>query len=272
MNEESGAQRIADVFRRARREGRAALMPYLVLGYPTPDESVRLAETAIAAGADMLELGVPFSDPLADGPVIQQATHLALQQGVTMERCLALVRVLRDRGAALPLVLMGYLNPILAYGVAAFCRACQETGVDGLIVADLPPDEGEDLEMRCREHGLALIYLLAPTSSPERVRAVCSRSQGFVYLVSVAGITGVRDQLPPDLAAFVGQVRRTTDQPLAVGFGISTPEQAAQVAALADGVIVGSALVALAGHPNGRELVREAVERLGNAVRVCAPR
>ena len=161
---------------------------------------------------------------------------------------------------------MGYYNPILAQGEAAFCRACRTAGVDGLIVPDLPPEEGRALEEACRQQGLALVYLLAPTSPPARIRLVTDRSQGFVYLVSVAGTTGARDRLPPDLADFVERVRAETDKPLAVGFGISTPEQAGQVAALADGVIVGSAVVRLAAEANGVELVRSFVARLHRAM------
>ena len=251
MSEKSGVQRIAAVFEQVKVENRAALMPYLTLGYPTPETSLSLVEAAVAGGADMLELGVPFSDPLADGPTIQMTTHIALQQGMTVARCLEIAQELRQRGITLPFVFMGYYNPILAYGEEDFCRACREVGVDGLIVPDLPPGEGEALERVCRQHGLALIYLLAPTSTPDRVRLVCEHSQGFVYLVSVAGITGARDRLPPDLAAFVGRVRAVTGKPLAVGFGISTPEQAGQVAALADG---GSALLRLAEGTDGREI------------------
>jgi tryptophan synthase alpha chain len=270
MSRHTGAQRIANLFARTRREGRAALMPYLTLGYPSPARSLALVEAAIAGGADLLELGVPFSDPLADGPVIQNATHLALQRGTTVVRCLELVSQVRERPLAqrrqVPLVLMGYCNPILAYGEALFCRDCREAGVDGLIVPDLPPEEGELLEALCRARGLALIYMLAPTSDAARVQQVCQRAQGFVYLVSVAGITGARDRLPPDLAAFVSRVRAATSLPLAVGFGISTPEQASGVAALADGVIVGSALVRLAEQPDGPQALRAAVERLRGAV------
>jgi len=165
----SGAGRIAAAFERARREGRAALIPYLCLGYPTPETSLALAEAAIAGGADVLELGVPFSDPLADGPVIQHAAHTALQGGMTVARCLEMAQDLRGRGIETPLVFMGYYNPILAFGEQAFCRACQQAKVDGLIVPDLPPEEGEALERACEAHGLALIYLLAPTSTPERI-------------------------------------------------------------------------------------------------------
>jgi len=266
MTEKNGVQRIAAVFEGTRAENRAALMPYLPLGYPTPETSLAMVEVVVAGGADMLELGVPFSDPLADGPTIQGATHVALQQGMTVARCLEMAQELRQRGTTLPFIFMGYYNPILAYGEESFCRACREIGVDGLIVPDLPPGEGEMLERACRQHGLALIYLLAPTSTPDRVRLVTERSQGFVYLVSVAGITGARGSLPPDLAAFVDRVRAVTDKPLAVGFGISTPEQAGQVAALADGVIVGSALVRLTGETDGREKVKAFVAGLRQAV------
>jgi tryptophan synthase alpha chain len=266
VSDDNGIQRIANVFEKTRAEKRAALISYLTLGYPTPEASLALAEAAVAGGTDLLELGVPFSDPLADGPVIQRAAHVALQQGMTVARCLEMARSLRQRGIELPLIFMGYYNPILAYGEEDFCRACYEVGVDGLIVPDLPPEEGQRLEEGCGRYGLALIYLLAPTSTPERLRLVTERSRGFVYLVSVAGITGPRDRLPPDLDAFVRRVRSVTDKPLAVGFGISTPAQAGQVAALADGVVVGSALVRLAEASNGRAQVASLVGGLRRAM------
>jgi tryptophan synthase alpha chain len=262
MESKRGVQAIAAAFEQAKTQNRAALMPYVVLGYPTPETSLAVVEAAVAGGADVVELGVPFSDPLADGPIIQAATQRALEEGMSVPACLEAVRELRAHGLATPFVLMGYINPILAYGEEAFCQACRAAGVDGLIVPDLPPEEGDSLEEACRTHGLALIYLLAPTSPPERARLVAERSQGFVYLVSVAGITGARDQLPPDLADFVHRVRAVTAKPLAVGFGISSPAQAAHVAALADGVIVGSALVRRAGEPNGPEQVKRFVQEL----------
>lgn len=266
----SGVGRITAVFERAKTENRAALMPYLTLGYPTPEKSLTLVEAAVAGGADVLELGVPFSDPLADGPTIQRATHVALRQGMTVGGCLEMAQELRQRGITLPFIFMGYYNPILAYGEGDFCRACREVGVDGLIVPDLPPGEGLELEEACRRQGLASIYLLAPTSTPDRVRLVTEHSRGFVYLVSVTGITGARDRLPPGLAAFVGRVRaatRTRNIPLAVGFGISTPQQAARVAAIADGVIVGSAVLRHAAGEDGAERVRAFVSGLRRAVR-----
>ena len=266
MTGHTGSRRVVGAFDRARTEGRAALMPYLALGYPTLETSIDMAETAVAKGADMLELGVPFSDPLADGPVIQRATQVALEQGTTVERCLESVRVLRRRGVTAPLILMGYYNPIQAYGLPQFGQACGDAGVDGLIVPDLPPEESAELETACAPHGVGLTYLLAPTSTEERARLVAARSQGFVYLVSVTGVTGARDRLPRMLGEFVARVRRVTRKPLAVGFGISSPQQAHQVAAFADGVIVGSAIVQLASGRNGTDRVGEFVGALRQAV------
>ena len=276
MIESNGMQRIAKTFKQSQVENRAALLTYLTLGYPSPKRSLALIEAAVAGGADLVELGVPFSDPLADGPVIQRATHLALQQGTTVGGCLEMATSLRKRGIMVPFVFMGYYNPILAYGEDAFCRACHTANVDGLIVPDLPPEEGGGLEKACRRHGLALIYLLAPTSTPDRIRVVTERSSGFVYLVSVAGVTGPRKNLGDDLGSFVSRVRAVTDKPLAVGFGISTPAQAGKVAALADGVVVGSALVRLAEAPDGGAMVtslvssvRQAVAREASTDRIC---
>jgi len=230
------------------------LIPYLTLGYPTPRLSLELVEAAVAGGADLVELGIPFSDPLADGPTIQRATHLALQQGMTVARCLEMAAELRARGVEVPLLFMGYFNPILAYGVEAFVRASAKAGVDGLIIPDLPPEEGDEIEAACRHSGLALVYLLAPTSTEERIRLVSQRATGFIYLVSVTGVTGARDRLPPRLASFVSRVRAATRMPLAVGFGISTPQQAQQVGELADGVVVGSAILRLVEDEPARKV------------------
>ena len=238
-----GSMALESVFRAARSEGRAVLIPYLTLGHPTLERSLTLASSVIEAGADVLELGIPFSDPLADGPAIQHAMQTALEQGASVAACLNLAARLRARHEKTPLLFMGYLNPILAYGLERFCDACVSAGVDGLIVPDMPPEEGGAIEVRCRAAGLALVYLLAPNTPEERARMICSRSRGYVYLVSVAGTTGARDRLPPGLSGFVERVRGLTDRPLAVGFGISTPEHAAAVARIADGVIVGSAVV-----------------------------
>ncbi len=225
------------------RPTHTALMPYFTLGYPDYATSLDIIEACARAGADAMELGIPFSDPLADGPTIQHSTHVALEQGMTVARCLQGVRDLRARGVTIPFILMSYLNPLLAYGLPDFVAHAAAAGANGLIIPDLPPDEGEELRTLCQEHGLDLVFLLAPNSPPARIQQVARASSGFIYLVSVTGVTGARDTLPPHLPAFVQRVRAATQKPLAVGFGIATPQQAAAVGQLADGVIVGSALI-----------------------------
>lgn len=267
----SGQERISAAFEGARAGGRAALMPYYTLGYPTPEASLEVVEAIADAGADLIELGLPFSDPLADGPTIQRSTQVALEQGMSMARCLEMVRALRARGIHQPFLLMGYINPLLAYGLERFVQDAARAGADGFIVPDLPPEEAGALEAACQASGLALVYLLAPTSTAERIALVTERSSGFVYLVTVAGITGARQALPPDLQAFVRRVRAVTGKPLAVGFGISTPDQARRVGQIAEGVIVGSALINVAGV-NGdpaqaaRAFVRSLRAALGDGV------
>jgi tryptophan synthase alpha chain len=245
----------------------AALMPYFTIGYPDYETSLDVIAACVEAGADLMELGVPFSDPLADGPTIQLSTQVALENGITVKRCLEAVAELRTRGVAIPLILMGYINPILSYGLGKFVTEAVQAGVSGLILPDLPPEEAADLQMLCQQHGLDLVFLLPPNSSDERVRFVTEKCSGFVYLVSVLGITGERDALPVELAEFVRRVRAQTDKPLAVGFGISTPEQAAVVGEVADGVIVGSALIKAAGQSgNPVEAAREFVRGLKMAL------
>jgi len=225
-----------------------AFMPYSVLGYPDRAQSLAVLKTLAEAGADLLELGLPFSDPLADGPTIQAATQKSLENGTTVADCLAMVRDLRAAGVETPALLMGYINPMLAYGLSQFVAEAAAAGVDGLIVPDLPPEEADELDAACGEHGLALVYLLAPTSTPARITLVTQKARGFIYLVSLTGVTGARTDLPPNLTDFVQKIRGQTDTPLAVGFGISTGAQARAVGQLADGVIVGSALVKRAGE------------------------
>ncbi len=240
----NGIEHIQAAFAAARAEQRAALMPYCTLGYPSRAATLDVLEAVARAGADLIELGVPFSDPLADGPTIQRSTQVALEQGMTVAGCLEITRQLRARGVTQPLMLMGYINPLLAYGVERFCRDAQAAGADGMIIPDLPPEEAGELAAACREHGLALIYLLSPASPAERIATVAAQASGFLYLVSLTGVTGARSSLPPELPEFVERVRTAAPgMPLAVGFGISTPEHARQVGQLADGVIVGSALV-----------------------------
>lgn len=241
-------------------KGRAALMPYFSIGYPDYETSLDVIEACVEAGADLMELGMPFSDPLADGPTIQHSTQVALENGVTVKRCLEAVAELRARGVAIPLILMGYINPVLAYGLEKFVIEAAQAGANGFIIPDLPPEEADELQSLCHEHKLDLVFLLPPNSSKERIRFVTEQSSGFVYLVSVLGITGERDALPVELAEFVARVRAHTEKPLAVGFGISTPEQAAVVGEIADGVIVGSALIKAVGQAD------EPVEAAGEFV------
>ncbi len=256
----TGIERISAAF----ATGRPAFMPYSVLGYPTRLASLEVIKTLVEAGADLLELGVPFSDPLADGPTIQAAAQKSLENGTTLRDCLAITRELRVQGITTPVLLMGYVNPLLAYGLAQFVADAAAAGVDGFIVPDLPPEEAAEMDGLCRQHGLALVYLLAPTSTPERIKLAAQKSQGFIYLVSLTGVTGARRDLPPDLAEFVQRVRAVTAMPLAVGFGIGNGPQAAAVAQLADGVIVGSALVKCAAESVGQ--VRALAEELRRAL------
>jgi len=239
----NGLEHIARIFAQTRLQVRAACMPYFTLGYPQVQTSLEIIQAMATAGADLIELGIPFSDPLADGPTIQRSTQVALENGMNLQRCLEMVSALRAGGILQPLLLMSYINPLLSYGIERFTARAAQAGADGLIVPDLPPEESGELEQACQRHGLALVYLLAPTSTPQRIALAAERSTGFIYLVSVTGVTGARQSLPPDLADFIGRVRQATDKPLAVGFGIATPQQAQAVGRLADGVIVGSALI-----------------------------
>ncbi len=229
-------------------KGTAALMPYFTIGFPDYKTSLEVIEACVHAGADLIELGMPFSDPLADGRTIQHSMQVALKNGVTVQRCLEAVKALRSRGIEIPLVLMGYINPILAYGLKKFALEASHAGASGFIIPDYPPEEAGELQKLCQAYGLDLVFLLPPNSAEERIHFVAQQSQGFVYLVSVMGTTGARQALPSELAEFVGRVRAHTDKPLAVGFGISTPQQAAAIGQIVDGVIVGSALLKAAGQ------------------------
>jgi tryptophan synthase alpha chain len=222
-------------------------MPYLTMGFPQLDDALSLVPAIAGAGADLIELGVPFSDPLADGATIQAASQHALENGMTLSLCLDQAAALRAGGVDVPFVLMGYYNPIVQMGIERFAARAAEAGVDGVIVPDLPPEESDDLRAALRARDIDLIFLLAPTTDDARVRQVATLGSGFLYLVSLVGVTGARDRLPPELEAFVARVRAATDLPLAVGFGIGTPDQAARVARIADGAIVGSALIRAIG-------------------------
>jgi tryptophan synthase alpha chain len=239
----SGIAAIAAMFEQAKQQKRAAFLPYFPVGYPDYQTSVEVIAAMAEAGVDGFEIGIPFSDPLADGPTIQAATQIALENGTTVRQCLQAVRSLRERGVRQPMLMMGYINPLLAYGVEHFVRDAKAAGADGLIVPDLPPEEAGVLAGVCAREGMALVFFLAPTSNDERIALVNARATGFIYVVSLTGVTGERRELPPDLRAFIDRVRAKADKPLVLGFGISTPEQAQAMNGLVDGFIVGSALV-----------------------------
>ena len=257
----TGADRIAAAF--ASHGKRAALMPYLMAGYPSLDASAEAGLAAAAAGADLIELGIPFSDPLADGPVIHAAGTEALAAGATPHGAL---RVCERIAAELPVVLMVYVNVVLSAGAQAFALRAAAAGASGLIVPDMPHDESDEVRAACDAEGLALVPLVAPTTTSERVAEIGASARGFVYTVSLTGITGERDELPPRLAETVEGVRAATSVPVAVGFGISTGAQAAAVAELADGVIVGSRIVRAVGE-GGPAAVGAVVAELAEALR-----
>jgi tryptophan synthase alpha chain len=263
--------RLDATFARLRANGERALVAYLMAGDPSLAETERLVVEAERRGADVVELGVPFSDPLADGPVIQRAGVRALATGTTLSRVLEMVATLRGR-VRVPLVLMAYYNPVLAFGLKAFARTAADAGADGVIVPDLPHEESGPLRAEAEPAGLDLIHLVAPTSPPARVKVIARLSRGFIYVVSLTGVTGERRELPKDLDAQLRTLRLVTTKPVCVGFGVSTPEQVAAVGRVADGVVVGSAIVRTIEHHTGTAaLLTEfgaLIESLKNPLRV----
>lgn len=264
--------RLDAAFARARAEQRAALVVFVTGGDPDLETTAELVPELAAAGADVIELGFPHSDPIGEGPTIQAASQRSLRHHTSLTQVLELVR--RVRGVTqVPLVLMGYLNNVLAHGEERLAKDAAASGADGLIVADTPHEETGVLSRACAEAGVHRVLMVAPSSTPERVVRIAAASRGFVYCVSVTGVTGSRAALPPDLAHLVGRIRRVTSTPIGVGFGVSTPEQAAEVARLADGVIVGSALVSRIGAARNRDeavrSAREFVAELAAAVRAA---
>jgi tryptophan synthase alpha chain len=245
--------RLAERFAQLARRNRCALIPYIAAGDPTPDVTVPLMHALVRAGADALELGVPFSDPMADGPVIQRATERALGHGGGMRQTLELLREFRRTDASTPVILMGYLNPIEVMGYERFASAAGDAGADGIITVDLPPEEADELGAALAKRSLDAIFLLAPTSPRERIERIAAAASGFIYYVSLRGVTGAANLDVAEIADKLKDIRRHSRLPVGVGFGINTPERAAQVAAFADAVIVGSAIVKrmedLAGQP-----------------------
>jgi tryptophan synthase alpha chain len=266
--------RLDETFARLRARGERALLPYFTAGDPSLADTRRLVIEAARRGADVVELGVPFSDPLADGPVIQRAGTRALAAGATVARVLETVAGLRAE-VEVPIVLLTYYNPVLAFGLKAFARTAVDAGVDGAIVADMPPEESGPLGAEATAAGLDLVYMVAPTSTPARVRLIARKSRGFIYVVSLTGVTGERQQLSADMATQIATIRRETAMPVCVGFGISTPAQVATVGRVADGAAVGSAIVRLvesrAGSPTLVEDVGKFIAELKAPLREPLP-
>jgi tryptophan synthase alpha chain len=249
--------RISSIF----TPGHKALIGYIVAGYPGIQSTVDTAVLLAESGCDIIELGIPFSDPIADGITIAEASHLALQNKTTPDICLEAARQISKR-IDTPLMFMTYYNPIFHYGLQQFINNARKAGIQGLIVPDLPPDNDEAAEKLCQENGLDMVYLLAPNCHTERIKLVSSRSKGFIYLVSVTGVTGTRKELPDNIESFISRVRELSEGiPLCVGFGISTTAQAAQIAKLADGIIIGSRIVQLMGSgPEARSKLRDFIK------------
>lgn len=262
----NGEERIAAAFQAAADEGRAALMPYMMAGYPDRDTGLAVASAYADSGADLVELGVPFSDPLADGPAIHDAATKALEAGATLATALEVCRSISDR---VPVIFMAYANMVLAHGGATeFARLVRAAGAAGAIVPDLPLDEAGEVREAFAAEGLALVPLLAPTTPAERRRRICEAARGFVYVVSTVGTTGERAELPPALTELVEATKAEAKTPVAVGFGIGSPEQAAQVGKIADGVIIGSRLVRAVGEGESPQGAADAVASFLSETRV----
>lgn len=238
-----GNWRINEAFARTRAEGRTAVIPFVTAGYPTLERSEALALALVRGGADLIEIGVPFSDPLADGTTVQRTSQVALENGVTLGDALEMTRRLRDvHGVTIPILLMGYVNPMLRYGIDRLAADSEAVGVDGYIVPDLPAEESDEVLEPLRRHGVDLVFFLAPTSTRERIESVAARATGFIYCVSTTGVTGARAALP-DFQSYIGKIREKTTTPIAIGFGVSTPEHVQRIGEVADGAIVASALI-----------------------------
>jgi tryptophan synthase alpha chain len=262
----TGVERIQRTFDSCREGRRAALVTYLMGGDPDLATSQAMALACVEGGADLLEIGIPFSDPIADGPTIQRAAERSLAAGTSAGDVLQLAAGVR-RKSQVPIALMGYVNPVLAYGEERFLADAARAGVDALILPDLPPEEAEGISAAARAQGIGLVFLLAPTSTEARRRAACAAATGFLYFVSVTGVTGARRELPPELPAQLSAVRARSPVPVVVGFGISSPEQARSLARLADGVVVGSAVVARIARPGTRRARAERVRRFAASLR-----
>lgn len=260
--------RIESRFQALRDAGRSALIPYITAGDPEPGATVAMMHTLVENGADILELGVPFSDPQADGPVIQNACERALRHGVTLDDVIGMVREFRQQDAATPVILMGYMNPVESMGASEFAQRASGAGLDGVLLVDLPPEEGEELAAILAQHDLDPIYLVAPTTSDERMARICRNARGFVYYVSLKGVTGSAALAVDEVEAKLEAIRGYTNLPVGVGFGIRDAEAAARIGAFADAVVVGSAIVSrVADHLDDAAAARASVGELLGGMR-----
>ena len=257
-------ERLEKAFRAIYKQEVMGIIPFLTVGFPTLEDTPKLVQALVNGGAQVIELGVPFSDPLADGPTIQQSSSKALELGVSLETCLTMCGTLRQQGIETPLVLMGYYNPIFQYGIQRFALSAKEKGVDGIIVADLPDEEANPLRTALDETGVHLIPLLAPTSTNQRIENACKNARGFIYCVSTTGVTGARNEMPNSLPNMITRIRAHTALPIAVGFGISKRAHVESLTQLADAAVVGSALIEIIKHTNDdnradsvRDFIRE---------------
>jgi len=259
---------IDDRFKQLKREGKKAFIVYLTCGYPDLPTTKKLILEMAKIGVDIIELGVPFSDPLADGPVIQQSSQEALKKGISLSRILSLAREVRIH-SDIPLVLMGYYNSISAYGVKEFARDAKRSGIDGLIVPDLPPEEGKELKKEMDRAGLDIIFLVAPTSAPERIRGIAKESRGFIYYVSLTGVTGIRKKIPEGIREGISRLRRFTSKPVCIGFGVSSREQVKIMKNMADGLIVGSAIIRTMEKNKHKNLIPETISFTEELLTAC---
>jgi len=262
--------RINKLFKDLKQKQKKALIIYLTAGYPNLKATEKLIREFEKKGADLIEIGIPFSDPLADGPTIQKASQYALKEGANVRAILRMARSVRKK-VGLPLVFMTYYNPVMRYGIKNFVKDSKKAGLDGIIIPDLPPEESKELTGISKKEGFSVVFLAAPTSTKERLRTIASKTSGFIYYVSLTGVTGARKRLPQDIIANVKRLKRITKKPVCVGFGISEPQQAKRISKLADGIIVGSAVIKIIEKNQGKKDLYEKagafVAKLARAIR-----
>jgi tryptophan synthase alpha chain len=250
------------------RPGHKALVAYVMGGYPSFESTIETIQLLEKSGVDMVEIGIPFSDPLADGATIQNAGFEALNNGATVQKCIETANALKNR-VNIPLLFMTYFNPVMSFGIEKFCRESSRAGISGLIIPDLPPEEAEDIDRCTAANGQDLIYLITPNTDKRRISSISRKSRGFIYLVSVTGITGARKDLPSYLGSFISRVKIITPKPLCIGFGISSPAQAAEASRLADGVIIGSKIVQIMGEPGAAKELKRFIITVRTAMDTC---